>query len=51
MYNGDRARKKNLIDYGFRLQAAFDNRPLNFKEFNAKIGQVIYVSATPSNMN
>ncbi|MDD4211358.1 MAG: excinuclease ABC subunit UvrB [Clostridia bacterium] len=48
MYNGDRARKKNLIDYGFRLQAAFDNRPLNFKEFNAKIGQVIYVSATPS---
>jgi excinuclease ABC subunit B len=48
MYNGDRARKKNLIDYGFRLQSAFDNRPLNFTEFNEKIGQVIYVSATPA---
>lgn len=48
MYNGDRARKQNLIDYGFRLKAAFDNRPLNFKEFNDRIGQVIYVSATPS---
>jgi excinuclease ABC subunit B len=48
MYNGDRARKKNLIDYGFRLESAFDNRPLNFKEFNERLGQVIYVSATPS---
>ena len=48
MYNGDKARKKNLIDYGFRLHSAFDNRPLNFEEFNKKIGQVIYVSATPA---
>ena len=48
MYNGDRARKKNLIDYGFRLTSAFDNRPLNFKEFNDRIGQVVYVSATPA---
>ncbi|MGD9901345.1 MAG: excinuclease ABC subunit UvrB [Spirochaetales bacterium] len=48
MYNGDRARKKSLIDYGFRLQSAYDNRPLNFREFNNKIGQVIYVSATPA---
>lgn len=48
MYNGDKARKTNLIEYGFRLQAAFDNRPLNFKEFNERIGQVVYVSATPA---
>ena len=48
MYNGDRARKRNLVDYGFRLQAAFDNRPLNFEEFNKKLGQTIYVSATPA---
>ena len=48
MYNGDRARKKNLVDFGFRLQSAYDNRPLNFDEFNKKLGQTIYVSATPS---
>ncbi len=47
MYNGDRARKKTLVDYGFRLPSALDNRPLNFKEFEDKIDQVIYVSATP----
>ncbi len=48
MYNGDRARKTSLVDYGFRLPSAFDNRPLNFDEFNARIGQTIYVSATPN---
>jgi excinuclease ABC subunit B len=48
MYNGDFARKKNLVDFGFRLKCAFDNRPLRYKEFNEKVGQVIYVSATPS---
>lgn len=48
MYNGDRARKTSLVDYGFRLSSAFDNRPLNFDEFNSRIGQTIYVSATPS---
>lgn len=48
MYNGDHARKTSLIDYGFRLPSAYDNRPLNFDEFNSKINQVIYVSATPS---
>ena len=48
MYNGDVARKKSLVEYGFRLPAAFDNRPLNFTEFNGRIGQVIYVSATPA---
>ena len=47
MYNGDRARKKNLVDYGFRLPAAYDNRPLNFEEFNERMPQVVYVSATP----
>ena len=47
MYNGDRARKKTLVDYGFRLPSALDNRPLNFEEFENKIDQVIYVSATP----
>ena len=47
MYNGDKARKTNLVDYGFRLPAAFDNRPLNFEEFNERITQVVYVSATP----
>ncbi len=47
MYAGDRARKENLIEYGFRLPSAFDNRPLNFGEFTQKIGQVVYVSATP----
>lgn len=48
MYAGDRARKETLINFGFRLPSAFDNRPLNFKEFNSKINQVIYASATPS---
>ena len=47
MYNGDRARKMNLVDYGFRLPSALDNRPLTFSEFEKKINQVIYVSATP----
>ena len=47
MFVGDRARKKMLIDFGFRLPSAFDNRPLNFDEFYGKINQVIYVSATP----
>lgn len=48
MYNGDRMRKTNLVEYGFRLPAAFDNRPLNFDEFNARIKQMICVSATPA---
>jgi len=48
MYGGDRSRKINLVDYGFRLQAAIDNRPLRFEEFEGKINQVIYVSATPA---
>ncbi|MES2618704.1 MAG: excinuclease ABC subunit UvrB [Bacteroidota bacterium] len=48
MYGGDRARKINLVDYGFRLPAAMDNRPLKFEEFQSIISQVIYVSATPS---
>ena len=47
MYNGDRMRKQTLVDYGFRLPSALDNRPLQFDEFNKKINQVIYVSATP----
>ena len=47
MYNGDRARKQTLVDYGFRLPSALDNRPLKFDEFKAKIDQAIYVSATP----
>lgn len=47
MYNGDKARKQSLVEYGFRLEAAKDNRPLTFDEFNSKLGQVIYVSATP----
>ncbi len=47
MYNGDYARKSTLVDYGFRLNSAFDNRPLKFHEFEARIGQTIYVSATP----
>ena len=47
MYNGDRARKETLVDYGFRLPSAFDNRPLLFHEFEERIGQTIYVSATP----
>lgn len=48
MYGGDRARKKNLVEFGFRLPAAFDNRPLKFDEFHSLINQVIYVSATPA---
>ena len=48
MYGGDRARKRNLVEYGFRLPAAFDNRPLRFDEFQQLINQVIYVSATPA---
>ena len=48
MYGGDRARKTNLVEYGFRLPAAFDNRPLTFEEFQKQINQVIYVSATPA---
>ncbi len=47
MYNGDRMRKQTLVDYGFRLPSALDNRPLTFEEFNAHINQAIYVSATP----
>lgn len=47
MYNGDRSRKQTLVDFGFRLPSALDNRPLNFNEFKDKINQVIYVSATP----
>ena len=48
MYGGDRARKTNLVEYGFRLPAAMDNRPLKFEEFQALTHQVIYVSATPA---
>ena len=48
MYNGDRARKETLIEYGFRLPSAFDNRPLKFEEFEERVNQAIYVSATPS---
>ena len=47
MYNGDRARKNTLVDYGFRLPCAYDNRPLKFEEFEKRLNQVIYVSATP----
>ncbi|MBR5439864.1 MAG: excinuclease ABC subunit UvrB [Clostridia bacterium] len=48
MYNGDKARKTNLVDYGFRLKSAFDNRPLKFEEFEKRINQIICVSATPA---
>jgi len=48
MYHGDRSRKEVLVDYGFRLPSAMDNRPLNFNEFNARLNQVIYTSATPA---
>ena len=48
MYNGDRSRKKSLVDYGFRLKSAYDNRPLTFDEFDARVGQLICVSATPA---
>ena len=47
MYNGDRARKTSLVEYGFRLPCAYDNRPLRFEEFEARVGQAVYVSATP----
>ncbi len=49
MYNGDRARKQTLVDFGFRLPSALDNRPLNFEEFEARVHQTVYVSATPAN--
>lgn len=48
MYNGDRSRKTNLVEYGFRLKSAFDNRPLTFNEFDERVGQIICVSATPA---
>ncbi len=48
MYNGDRARKDGLVNYGFRLTSAYDNRPLNFDEFNKRLNQTVYVSATPA---
>src|SRR5512144_3058921 len=48
MYNGDRARKTTLVEYGFRLPSALDNRPLNFEEFNERVNQIVYVSATPA---
>ncbi|MEN8252032.1 MAG: helicase-related protein, partial [Patescibacteria group bacterium] len=48
MYNGDRARKKNLVEHGFRLPSAVDNRPLNFEEFEERMGKTIFVSATPA---
>jgi excinuclease ABC subunit B len=48
MYNGDRARKETLVEYGFRLPSAFDNRPLRFEEFEQRMGQTVFVSATPS---
>src|SRR5688500_13255690 len=47
MFNGDQARKRTLVEYGFRLPSAMDNRPLNFHEFESRMGQLIYVSATP----
>ena len=47
MWHGDRSRKQNLVDYGFRLPSAMDNRPLKFEEFESRTGQIIYVSATP----
>ena len=48
MYAGDRSRKQTLVDYGFRLPSALDNRPLNFEEFESKIDQMLFVSATPN---
>ena len=48
MYNGDRSRKQTLVDYGFRLPSALDNRPLTFEEFNARVRQLVYISATPA---
>ena len=48
MYNGDRSRKNNLVNFGFRLNSAYDNRPLTFDEFNSRIGQTVFISATPA---
>ena len=48
MYHGDRSRKETLVNYGFRLPSALDNRPLNFGEFEERLGQVIFASATPA---
>ena len=48
MYNGDYSRKKNLVEHGFRLPSALDNRPMRFEEFEKAVNQVVYVSATPS---
>ncbi len=48
MYNGDRSRKTNLVNFGFRLNSAYDNRPLTFDEFNSRIGQILFISATPA---
>ena len=48
MYNGDHARKDSLVNYGFRLPSAYDNRPLKFEEFEERINQVVFVSATPA---
>ena len=47
MYHGDRQRKSTLVEFGFRMPSALDNRPLNFEEFESRMGQAIYVSATP----
>ena len=48
MGGGDRRRKENLVEFGFRLPSAYDNRPLSFEEFEKKLGQVVFVSATPA---
>ena len=48
MYKGDRSRKMNLVEYGFRLPSALDNRPLTFEEFESRVNQAIYISATPA---
>ena len=48
MYAGDHSRKESLVNFGFRLPSAFDNRPLNFEEFQGKLHQVVYISATPA---
>lgn len=51
MYGGDRSRKLTLVEYGFRLPSAMDNRPQNFHEFENLVNQIVYVSATPENTN
>ena len=51
MYNGDRTRKETLVEYGFRLPSALDNRPMKFEEFEEMLNQVIFVSATPAILN